>query len=138
MANEIRIICLLLTISNSFCQTSDDAKNLFTELFINKSYNKQVRVGGYVENSLWAITSTSVQINRILGSHEIVFTINLRRKPTYYIVNIIIPLIFLSILNSIVFINPADAVEKMSYSVTVFLSFAVYCTIIKAQLPVNS
>lgn len=41
MANETRIICLLLTMGNVFCQTSDDAKNLFTELF--KNYNKQVR-----------------------------------------------------------------------------------------------
>ncbi|XP_071177725.1 neuronal acetylcholine receptor subunit alpha-6-like [Mytilus edulis] len=92
----------------------------------------------YTENSLWTITSTSVQINRVLGSHEIDFTINLRRKPTYYIVNIVIPLIFLGILNSLVFIIPADAGEKMSYSVTVFLSLAVFLTIITAQLPVNS
>ncbi|CAG2185397.1 CHRNB3 [Mytilus edulis] len=285
MANEIQIMCFLLTVSNGFHQSSDVAKNLFNDLFIKKSYNKQVRpindqndailvtvnfklfsihnfdelaekiavsgylgvilwddqlvwkrsayndiydmivlqvrydletgrctengfqkfeklggsfyyvivdynglvawypyhmfesqcsmdvtfypfdkqtchiiftiwtyryyeVGfypdsklgleGYVENSLWAITSTSVQINRVLGSHEIDFTINLRRKPTYYIVNIIIPLIFLGVLNSLVFIIPADAGEKMSYSVTVFSSFAVYLTIIKAQLPVNS
>ncbi|XP_076105717.1 neuronal acetylcholine receptor subunit alpha-6-like [Mytilus galloprovincialis] len=92
----------------------------------------------YTENSLWTITSTSVQINRVLGSHEIDFTINLRRKPTYYIVNIVIPLKFLGILNSLVFIIPADAGEKMSYSVTVFLSLAVFLTIITAQLPVNS
>ncbi|CAC5370281.1 CHRNA6 [Mytilus coruscus] len=284
MANEICIIFMLLTISYCFCQTTDDKKKLFTELFINKSYNKQVRpkndkddairvtvdfemssiheldevaekisvagyldviwwddqlvwdratnndiyymlvlqdtvwkpdivlkngfhkfeeLGGsfyyvrvkydgriswypyhvfesqcsidvtfypfddqtchiiftiwtyrydeveidskskfeideYTENSLWAITSTSVQIQRIVGSSEIIFTINLRRKPTYYIVNIIIPLIFLGILNSLVFIIPADAGEKMSYSITVFLSFAVFLTIITAQLPVNS
>ncbi|XP_063448083.1 neuronal acetylcholine receptor subunit alpha-6-like [Mytilus trossulus] len=100
--------------------------------------DSKLGLGGYVENSLWTITSTSVQINRVLGSDEIDFTINLRRKPMYYIVNIIISLIFLGILNSLVFIIPADAGEKMSYSVTVFLSFAVFLTIIKAQLPVNS
>ncbi|CAG2247645.1 CHRNA6 [Mytilus edulis] len=285
MASEISIICLFLTISNGFCQTSDDVKNLLTDLFVTNSYNKQVRpvvdqtdvtdmyvsmelvsihdidevnekmvfagflkvswidellvwdsaayndiefisvlqdniwkpdfvlkngfqdfkelggsfyyilvdsdgwvtwypyhvfenecsidvtyypfdeqtchirfalwtytdnlvvidavypdidLRGYRENSLWSIISTSVQTESVYDSSEIIFTINLRRKATYYIVSIITPLIFLGILNSLVFIIPADAGEKMSYSVTVFLSFAVFLTLINDKLPVNS
>ncbi|CAC5370280.1 CHRNA6 [Mytilus coruscus] len=120
-------------------QTCHVIFTIWTYRYYEVGFYRDSKLGleGYVENSLWAITSTSVQINRVLGSHEIDFTINLRRKPTYYIVNIIIPLLFLSFLNSIVFIIPADAREKMSYSVTVFLSFAVLLTITKAKLPVN-
>ncbi|CAG2187856.1 unnamed protein product [Mytilus edulis] len=43
MANEIQIMYLLLTVSNGFHQSYDVAKNLFNDLFIKKSYNKQVR-----------------------------------------------------------------------------------------------
>ncbi|VDI17814.1 Hypothetical predicted protein [Mytilus galloprovincialis] len=36
-------MCFLLTVYNGFHQSSDVVKNLFNNLFINKSYNKQVR-----------------------------------------------------------------------------------------------
>ncbi|XP_052090217.1 acetylcholine receptor subunit alpha-1-A-like [Mytilus californianus] len=100
--------------------------------------NSKIQLREYTENSLWAITSTSVQLEVSLGSSEVIFTINLRRKATYYIINIVLPIIFLGFLNFLVFIVPVDAGEKMSYSVSVFLSFVVFLTMISEQLPVNS
>jgi hypothetical protein len=41
-------------------------------------------------------------------------------------------------LNSFVFIIPADAGEKTGYTVSIFLSFIVFLTMIKDELPVTS
>ena len=53
-------------------------------------------------------------------------------------INIILPVVFLGLLNGLVFIIPAETGEKSGYSVTVFLSLAVFLTIISTLLPVNS
>ncbi|KAH3746523.1 hypothetical protein DPMN_180931 [Dreissena polymorpha] len=69
---------------------------------------------------------------------EIVFEVKLKRKPGFYITNIIIPVILLSILNTFSFVLPITSGERASFSVTVFLSLAVFLTIVAATLPTNS
>ncbi|XP_062592342.1 acetylcholine receptor subunit alpha-like [Saccostrea cucullata] len=92
----------------------------------------------YEENSVWTVESTKETIKNAGAESELTFTLNLKRKPQYYVLNMIIPVICLGILSLLVFIIPADAGEKMGYSVTVLLSFAVFLTMISAELPVNS
>lgn len=92
----------------------------------------------YEENSVWTIIDTNSFLKTLSSESEITFTITLQRKPQYYVINIILPIVCLGFMGVLAFVVPADAGEKMSYSVTVFLSFAVFLTIISAQLPVNS
>ena len=66
------------------------------------------------------------------------FVFHLKRKPLYYVINFILPVVFLSFLNGLVFIIPAETGEKSGYSVTILLSLAVFMTIISTLLPVNS
>ncbi|KAK3105815.1 hypothetical protein FSP39_006306 [Pinctada imbricata] len=70
----------------------------------------------------------------LIVSYELV----LKRKPAFYIVNIILPIIILGFITTVVFIIPSDAGEKIGFAVTVFLSFAVFLTIVSDQLPTNS
>ena len=65
-------------------------------------------------------------------------TITVKRIPNYYIVNIVLPVLFLSMLISCTFVIPADSGEKMGYSMTVLLSFAVFLTIVGSSFPVSS
>jgi hypothetical protein len=60
------------------------------------------------------------------------------RKPLYYVLNMILPVVLLSILNIFVFVLPAASGEKSGYAMTVFLAFAVFLTIISTNLPENS
>lgn len=92
----------------------------------------------YEENGIWKIVDTSWKIEKNKAVSEIIFTIKLQRKPLYFVMNIILPIAFLGFLNILVFVIPVDAGEKMSFSVTVFLSFAVFLTIISAMLPTSS
>jgi hypothetical protein len=56
----------------------------------------------------------------------------------FYVLNIILPVVLLSMLNVFVFLPPTESGEKISYAMTVFLAFAVFLTIISSTLPRNS
>ncbi|KAK3608583.1 hypothetical protein CHS0354_042572 [Potamilus streckersoni] len=92
----------------------------------------------YEENSEWKIVSSSV--DTLTESYEatVIFQITLKRKPLFYVLNIIVPVIMLSILNACIFVLPAESGEKASFSITAFLSMAVFLTIVASTLPQNS
>ena len=89
-------------------------------------------------NSIWAIESNTT--NFLLkddGTFQS-FQLNLRRKPGFFLVNILLPTIILSFISAMIFIIPATSGEKIGFSVTVFLSYTVFLTILSDHLPENS
>ena len=92
----------------------------------------------YEPSPLWEVVGSNAYVEQEKYEASVVFTLSLKRKPRYTVLNIILPLIMLTILNVLVFALPCDSGEKASYAVTVFLSFAVFLTIISSQLPENS
>ncbi|KAL3868227.1 hypothetical protein ACJMK2_041058 [Sinanodonta woodiana] len=92
----------------------------------------------YEENSEWSIVDTSVDNLEEYTDATVIFSIKLKRKPLFVILNIIVPVILLSLLNVCIFILPAESGEKASFSVTVFLALAVFLTMVTATLPQNS
>lgn len=66
------------------------------------------------------------------------FLITLKRKTSYYVLNILLPVVLLSFLSVVVFLLPMDSGEKMSYSLTVLLSYAVFLSIITGSMPTTS
>ena len=62
----------------------------------------------------------------------------MKREPLFVIINIIIPIILLSVLNIFTFQIPADMGERMGYTITVWLAFAVFLTIVSASLSKSS
>nr|XP_022302150.1 acetylcholine receptor subunit beta-like [Crassostrea virginica] len=92
----------------------------------------------FVPNSIWDLISYDATTDYTDSATDISFNLKLKRKPRYFVLNLILPIVFVCILNLVVFIIPADAGEKMGYSVTIFLTFAVFLTIVSAELPMNS
>ena len=66
------------------------------------------------------------------------YHLRLRRRTTFYIFNIILPVVFLSLTTTIVFLLPAEAGEKMGVSMAVLLAYSVYLSIIADDLPRSS
>ena len=62
----------------------------------------------------------------------------LKRKSSHYVNNILLPLLFLGLMNPLAFLIPCHSGEKISFAITLFLAFAVYETIILQKVPVNS
>jgi hypothetical protein len=78
------------------------------------------------DNELWDIVDAWVLFDDVqMGASFIRYHILLRRKPVYYVLNIILPILVLSLIALLVFWLPADSGEKMGLAVTVVLSFTV-------------
>jgi hypothetical protein len=107
------------------------------EIFIEKG-GKGIELFDFEENGEWTIIDTNADDAIESDEASVTFSMTIRRKPLYYILNIVLPVVMLSILDICVFILPAESGEKTSYAITVFLAFAVFLTIVSTALPQNS
>uniref|UniRef100_A0A0L8GQC0 Neurotransmitter-gated ion-channel ligand-binding domain-containing protein n=1 Tax=Octopus bimaculoides TaxID=37653 RepID=A0A0L8GQC0_OCTBM len=98
----------------------------------------------YVKSSEWKLAELSIHSYQKLYScckytfSEVVFTIRLSRKPAIQLLNLIYPCMIISGITLIGFFLPPESGEKVSVSVTVLLSLAVFQLVITENLPPNS
>ena len=85
-------------------------------------------------NSEWV----NANVNYTLSDTSLTCTIKATRKPTFLIMNLIVPVALIGFLNVFVFIVPANAGEKLQYCVSILLSFNVYLGILVDNVPANS
>ncbi|XP_033725851.1 neuronal acetylcholine receptor subunit alpha-3-like [Pecten maximus] len=91
----------------------------------------------YKPNGEWDLAWTSVRTNTVSGNLSSVldFSIHLNRRSGFFIVSIAAPVFLLLFLNPFVFLLPTSSGERMSYSVTLSLSLAVYMTVVGEYMP---
>ncbi|CAG2221669.1 CHRNB1 [Mytilus edulis] len=101
-----------------------------------------VRLEYYKENGEWTYQGFSAftTSNTREGSStpEITFTLTFKRRPVFHVLNSLIPMVLLAFLSSMVFKLPPDSGERIGYSLTVLLAYAVYLTIISDNMPSTS
>ena len=97
-----------------------------------------ISTASFEDSAEWSILSTAAAEFTTSSSSGVTFTIELKRKPLFYLLNILLPVIMLAVINVFVFMLPASSGEKTGLAVTVFLAFAVFMTIISAELPKTS
>ncbi|XP_046568072.1 ligand-gated ion channel 4-like [Haliotis rubra] len=107
-----------------------------------KVIDSYVNLETYQENGEFILLSalmalTKFQINDFNGNW-IEVTLVLQRRTTIYILNNILPVVFLSFLNVFVFLMPEESDEKVSLCVSILLSYAMFLTLINSYLPANS
>lgn len=90
------------------------------------------------EYGTWRIIETRVDITDVGRNSRARFVLLMERKPQYILMNIILPILFLNLLNVLVFVLPADSGERISFSITVLLAIAVFMTIVSDILPKTS
>ncbi|XP_055957773.1 neuronal acetylcholine receptor subunit non-alpha-2-like, partial [Patella vulgata] len=61
-----------------------------------------------------------------------------KRRPTFYVQTIILPIMVLSFLNVMTFWLPDDSGEKISFATSVLLSLTVFLSITSGLLPQTS
>uniref|UniRef100_UPI0037E7DA35 acetylcholine receptor subunit delta isoform X1 n=2 Tax=Semicossyphus pulcher TaxID=241346 RepID=UPI0037E7DA35 len=100
---------------------------------------------GFTENGEWEIIhrpakrNTYKHIPMESNKHQdITFYLIIKRKPLFYIVNIIIPCVLISFLATLVYYLPADSGEKMTLSISVLLAQSVFLLLISQRLPETS
>ncbi|XP_070538692.1 neuronal acetylcholine receptor subunit alpha-7-like isoform X2 [Ptychodera flava] len=69
---------------------------------------------------------------------DVTFTITIRRKPLFYIFNLIIPCFLISGMSMLGFILPCESGEKVSLGITVLLSLTVFLLVVAETMPATS
>ncbi|XP_060068265.1 acetylcholine receptor subunit beta-type lev-1-like [Ylistrum balloti] len=91
----------------------------------------------YEENSIWTLVSTYQQSNQS-PNPGFLMTVTFKRKPMFFVMNFILPTIFMCFINLFVFALPAESGERIGFSITVLLAIAVFLSIVSSNLPQSS
>lgn len=96
-----------------------------------------IYMGYYTPNGEWDVDWSGLSNNSQYGPHVSMLdcTLHITRRSAYYIVSMVTPVLLLCVLNPFVFLLPACSGERISYIITMFLSLAVYMTLIDDNLP---
>ncbi|XP_013929159.1 PREDICTED: acetylcholine receptor subunit delta [Thamnophis sirtalis] len=97
------------------------------------------------ENGEWEIIYRPARKNinwlvpRDSNKHQdITFYLIIKRKPLFYIINIVIPCILIAFMIILVFYLPADSGEKMTLGISILLAQSVFLLLISQRLPATS
>ena len=66
---------------------------------------------------------------------QVVFTLKLKRRPMYFFLYLIFPVIAIVLLSMLIFKIPAQSGERIGFGVTVLLTMGVYLMVISQDLP---
>ena len=95
-------------------------------------------LGDYKQSGEWDLINADVGSRRLNDTNNftiIDFRFLVRRRPLFYVYYVILPVVALSVLNVFCFILPIESGEKIGFSVAVFLTFAVFLSIISSSVP---
>lgn len=69
---------------------------------------------------------------------DLTFSMKIRRRKLYYLINIVLPCLMLAALTLLTFTIPCEAGEKISFGVTILLSLTVFLLMVAEALPATS
>ncbi|KAL4226613.1 hypothetical protein ACF0H5_014596 [Mactra antiquata] len=112
------------------------------EIDLRSENNAQVNLDIYEENGEWSIISTDIEEKtRVLYGFpmsSVVYTIGLERKYSYYLLNMMLPVVMLTVICPIVFALPVESGEKNGFALTILLSLSVLITVVSDNIPPSS
>jgi nicotinic acetylcholine receptor len=112
-------------------------------MLLNGSH--EIGMDVFKKHGEWEIVRTkSFETNQYFDSDPgipfptVKFVFYLKRKPKFYMINVVAPCILMSVLASLVFYLPPESGEKVSLGITVLLSFSVFLLLIAENVPKTS
>lgn len=103
-----------------------------------------ILTGLMAENDQWLLKGSHVQnmygslnISQSIGVQfsSISFTIALKRIPVYYVLNILVPCTTVSLISIFIFYLPIQSGEKISFGITVLLSYTILLMMVNDITP---
>ena len=105
----------------------------------------RIEMTEFKQNGEWDIRGTRAEWEGVelpccagMVYSKVKFTVQMNRRYMFYIMNIILPCLLLSVLILIVFCVPPDAGEKISSGISVLLAFTVFLLMLADNVPRTS
>ncbi|KAL3853554.1 hypothetical protein ACJMK2_017089 [Sinanodonta woodiana] len=111
----------------------------YLETEVNQSSSFMVQFDMFPHgNGEWELVQTNTADWYLSGYKFSNFTLQYKRKYQFVLTTIIVPILILNVMSLVVFRIPPNCGERISFAVTVFLSYIVYLTIIVDNIPKTS
>ncbi|XP_028641737.1 acetylcholine receptor subunit epsilon isoform X3 [Grammomys surdaster] len=137
--------CSLIFRSQTY--NADEVEFIFALDDNNNAINKiEIDTAAFTENGEWAIDYCPGMIRHYEGGAtegpretDIIYTLIIRRKPLFYVINIIVPCVLISGLVLLAYFLPAQAGgQKCTVSINVLLAQTVFLFLIAQKIPETS
>ena len=92
----------------------------------------------YARNAEWSLTGTKAFAFQSYGIAHVTVALQFSRNSAFLVMNIVTPIVFLDLLNPVVFLLPHESGERITFSVTILLSFTVFLNVIGDNVPKTS
>ena len=116
--------------------------NPSSAMILYPSNTESLSLHSYRPNGEWELASHNVSYYQKPYStdtwDQITFTFLFRRKALFQVMNIIAPIVCITLLNLTCFIVPAESGEKVALCISMFLTLAVFLSTITSFLPESS
>lgn len=93
----------------------------------------------FTEHGEWSLEEATTVSGLMYELYpSVILNIRIRRRSSFVIVNVILPILNMGFLNILVFWLPAQSGERVSFAITVLLAIAVFLTLVVDNLPKTS
>ncbi|XP_031571984.1 neuronal acetylcholine receptor subunit alpha-9-like [Actinia tenebrosa] len=106
--------------------------------------SKEADLGKYMPSAEWHLVSVPAKRNVIKyfcceePYPDVTFTFILQRRSLFYMMNLILPLVTITILVNVSFVLPAESGERISLSITILLAMTVFMLVVAETIPPTS
>lgn len=100
------------------------------------SGKKQVELNDYSPSGVWDVMDVPGLL--IDKRSKITYQIRIRRKPLFYTVILIMPIVLMALLSMMVFYLPAESSEKITLAISILLALVVFLLVVSKILPPTS
>ncbi|CAC5396104.1 HTR3 [Mytilus coruscus] len=115
------------------CDLSVITLNLYSTVILRTSLTTLLNIYT-IENSEWSISS-SVYSGISGPFSNAIYDLNLTRKPYFLVLNLVCPSIIICTVNSLSFLIPVASGERVSFCVSLLLTYIVFLTTVLDKLP---
>lgn len=102
------------------------------------SIEANAKLDYFSPNSDWTLQEHSTNVEEWHSQSVFKVTLQVKRQPLYYTVMVVIPTLLFAVLNPLVFLLPVESGERVGFSVTILLSYAIFLTLVSSSVPATS
>ena len=104
-----------------------------------------VDIRNYAHHQKWTLLSTKTERNELEYTccpgtlyADVTFHLHFQRRSLFYVLNLIFPIVMITVLTIWIFILPAQTGERMSVGVTLLLAVTVFMILVTEMIPESS